>query len=224
MSDYAANAFKQLDGLLTRKHAGCGKDGELPTAPRAPAFPDIQGALTTIMKLTFPSIDADDDRAVSPVIGVILMVAITVILAAVIGAFVLNLGNDIQNTAPQASIQVVDAGDNFDADNMDNGTAMFYINHQQGDDIQFQNLKIVVTAESGNQIANFTAAENWENGPVEITGAGSGEFSTGTQLTVAVADNGTLSGSEWSANTQYTFQFIDQNSGSTVGTSTATLQ
>ena len=31
-----------------------------------------------------------DDSAVSPVIGVILMVAITVILAAVIGSFVLN--------------------------------------------------------------------------------------------------------------------------------------
>jgi len=34
----------------------------------------------------------DDDRGVSPVIGVILMVAITVILAAVIAAFVLGLG------------------------------------------------------------------------------------------------------------------------------------
>ena len=33
-----------------------------------------------------------DDDAVSPVIGVILMVAITVILAAVIGAFVLGFG------------------------------------------------------------------------------------------------------------------------------------
>jgi flagellin-like protein len=42
------------------------------------------------------------DRAVSPVIGVILMVAITVILAAVIGAFVLEIG-DQQETAPNAS-------------------------------------------------------------------------------------------------------------------------
>ncbi|MFT4892012.1 MAG: flagellin-like protein, partial [Halobacteriales archaeon] len=40
-----------------------------------------------------------DDDAVSPVIGVILMVAITVILAAVIGAFVLNIGSS-QDTAP----------------------------------------------------------------------------------------------------------------------------
>ncbi|WP_435346044.1 type IV pilin [Haloarchaeobius sp. HRN-SO-5] len=41
-----------------------------------------------------------DDDAVSPVIGVILMVAITVILAAVIGAFVLNIGGN-QEAAPQ---------------------------------------------------------------------------------------------------------------------------
>jgi len=44
-----------------------------------------------------------EDRAVSPVIGVILMVAITVILAAVIGAFVLGLGDQASSTTPQAS-------------------------------------------------------------------------------------------------------------------------
>lgn len=43
-----------------------------------------------------------DDEAVSPVIGVILMVAITVILAAVIGAFVLDIGGG-QEAAPQAN-------------------------------------------------------------------------------------------------------------------------
>ncbi|UIO98519.1 type IV pilin N-terminal domain-containing protein [Halobaculum sp. CBA1158] len=47
----------------------------------------------------------DDDRAVSPVIGVILMVAITVILAAVIGSFVLGLGNSVQQTAPNANFE-----------------------------------------------------------------------------------------------------------------------
>ncbi|MFD1585530.1 type IV pilin [Halorientalis brevis] len=42
-----------------------------------------------------------EDDAVSPVIGVILMVAITVILAAVIASFVLGLG-DSTNKTPQA--------------------------------------------------------------------------------------------------------------------------
>jgi len=46
-----------------------------------------------------------DKRAVSPVIGVILMVAITVILAAVIGAFVLGFGSQLSSTAPQASFE-----------------------------------------------------------------------------------------------------------------------
>jgi flagellin-like protein len=44
----------------------------------------------------------NDDDAVSPVIGVILMVAITVILAAVIASFVLGLGDTTQTT-PTAS-------------------------------------------------------------------------------------------------------------------------
>ena len=41
------------------------------------------------------------------VIGVVLMVAVVVILAAVIGAFVLGLGGN-QNQAPQTSFSVVD--------------------------------------------------------------------------------------------------------------------
>ncbi|MEZ5334842.1 MAG: type IV pilin N-terminal domain-containing protein [Methanolobus sp.] len=44
-----------------------------------------------------------DEDAVSPVIGVILMVAITVILAAVIAAFVFGMGPPEQ--APQASLR-----------------------------------------------------------------------------------------------------------------------
>ncbi|SEH58119.1 flagellin N-terminal-like domain-containing protein [Halopenitus malekzadehii] len=65
-----------------------------------------------------------EDRAVSPVIGVILMVAITVILAAVIGTFVLGLGDDLQNTQPTAS---------FDFEfNSTNGTT---ISHAGGDTI-----------------------------------------------------------------------------------------
>ena len=72
-----------------------------------------------------------DDRAVSPVIGVILMVAITVILAAVIGTFVRGLGNQVQDTAPQATFSfdfndtgsdfevtaTHDGGDTFNSDN-----------------------------------------------------------------------------------------------------------
>ncbi|RZH67913.1 type IV pilin [Natrinema altunense] len=48
-------------------------------------------------------IGSDEERAVSPVIGVILMVAITVILAAVIAAFVLDMGSSVQQEAQGAA-------------------------------------------------------------------------------------------------------------------------
>jgi len=50
-----------------------------------------------------------DERAVSPVIGVILMVAITVILAAVIGTFVLGLGDNISEE-PRAGASFSQSG------------------------------------------------------------------------------------------------------------------
>ena len=65
-------------------------------------------------------------KAVSPVIGVILMVAVTVILAAVIGTFVTGIGSDVQpsaqagvtfdydGTTDELTVRVIDAG-NVDA-------------------------------------------------------------------------------------------------------------
>lgn len=52
----------------------------------------------------------DENRGVSPVIGVILMVAITVILAAVIAAFVLDLGQS-QSTSASAGVEFDESGD-----------------------------------------------------------------------------------------------------------------
>jgi len=45
-----------------------------------------------------------DEEAVSPVIGVILMVAITVILAAVIAAFVFGMGGNLTEAPPSVSL------------------------------------------------------------------------------------------------------------------------
>jgi flagellin-like protein len=56
-----------------------------------------------------------DEDAVSPVIGVILMVAITVILAAVIGTFVLGLGDRVSQASPNAqfSFDYSESGSNI---------------------------------------------------------------------------------------------------------------
>jgi flagellin-like protein len=74
-----------------------------------------------------------DDRAVSPVIGVILMVAITVILAAVIGTFVLGLGDQVSENAPQASL-------NFDYDTTN---TQVNVTHEGGETLQASNLELV---------------------------------------------------------------------------------
>jgi len=73
-----------------------------------------------------------DDRAVSPVIGVILMVAITVILAAVIGSFVLGIGGQ-QEAAPQASITITE---NTTSSHTDGSVD---ISHRGGDSFTYSN-------------------------------------------------------------------------------------
>ncbi len=66
--------------------------------------------VTKPMKISFEIPDRDD-RGVSPVIGVILMVAITVILAAVIASFVLGFGDSVsQNVQAGADISETDSG------------------------------------------------------------------------------------------------------------------
>lgn len=55
--------------------------------------------------------NANNDKAVSPVIGVILMIAITVILAAVIAAFIFGMAGDITSGHTVAVTAVKEAGD-----------------------------------------------------------------------------------------------------------------
>ncbi|NIB98927.1 type IV pilin [Halobacterium sp. R2-5] len=62
------------------------------------------------MEISFDIPDRDE-RGVSPVIGVILMVAITVILAAVIASFVLGFGDSVsENVQAGADISEKDDG------------------------------------------------------------------------------------------------------------------
>ena len=111
----------------------------------------------------FHGMIADDD-AVSPVIGVILMVAITVILAAVIGTFVLGLGDDLGQTAPQANYDVVgkeeivhDGGDPIPFDQVDNDatTDDLELNDEVGEGNDFT---------AGDDIAEPADGEEFDGG------------------------------------------------------------
>ena len=111
-----------------------------------------------------------DEDAVSPVIGVILMVAITVILAAVIASFVLGLG-DSQDTAPTASFdfEYVEGG-------APNGDAI-QITKSSGDDIDGANLYIRGTNPDPQSFEgpgySSTAAVDGTTYDVTTSGAGS---------------------------------------------------
>jgi flagellin-like protein len=104
------------------------------------------------MKITELFTADEENRAVSPVIGVILMVAITVILAAVIGTFVLGLGDQVQQTSPNANW-------NWDEDTA-SGSPDLNLIHEGGDSVDPARLS--VSADSGS--ANACTGSDWNTG------------------------------------------------------------
>jgi flagellin-like protein len=141
-----------------------------------------------------------DDEAVSPVIGVILMVAITVILAAVIGTFVLGLGDQVQDSQPNANFE-------FDYNPSDTNAAGFEgdgskssdtdadkvdITHDGGEDIDVGNVEVRIadytfdTLDDGSTGSNDYLVSGWTE-------------STSTGDTLTLQDDQADSGSSGSA-------------------------
>jgi len=136
----------------------------------------------------------DTEDAVSPVIGVILMVAITVILAAVIAAFVFGMGPPEQ--APQASLRAsaVTSADNTSA-------SLLKIEHQGGDQVVLADANTRITVE-GEQVT-FAVTDT--------------EFDAGDVFYVAVNNaNAYFAGSNTSSNTYATTTYTIAESGATV--------
>ncbi|MGB9956132.1 type IV pilin [Haloferax prahovense] len=126
--------------------------------------------------MNFKQLLAEDD-AVSPVIGVILMVAITVILAAVIGTFVLGLGDQVGDTAPQASFSF----DYQDASgsNPDNLT----VTHDSGTAIDSENIKL--TASTNFDFITSGTPDGTMNSSKSFADMGvSGDVTAGTSVQV----------------------------------------
>jgi len=135
----------------------------------------------------------EDNRAVSPVIGVILMVAITVILAAVIGTFVLGLGDQVQQTTPRASFGF-DAG-TTDVDAYDGGSLQTVtvdsvtITHESGDTIDSSNLKITVDGNTAYTTQGHTDTDSAGVAIEEVGGTFSGDVSAGSSITIVAASS-----------------------------------
>ena len=108
-----------------------------------------------------------DEEAVSPVIGVILMVAVTVILSAVVGTFALGLGES-QDTAPQAT---------WETKYTDGTSDTLELTHQSGDPMEADRLSVVI---SGSPSTDADGKHKLSDAPFSV----SGEVSAGTSVTV----------------------------------------
>jgi flagellin-like protein len=135
-----------------------------------------------------------DDDAVSPVIGVILMVAITVILAAVIGTFVLGLGDQVSNTAPSASFSFdfesspSQLGDSFGETIGSNG--LLTITHDGGDKISATQLSVSGGAHAGGAWASTpVGASTASMSPTYTSGD---DITAGNSLEYAAASDDTV--------------------------------
>ena len=149
------------------------------------------GGMTTMQLKETLSEFGSDDRAVSPVIGVILMVAITVILAAVIGSFVLGLGDQLDNQGPQVSI-----GAQTGEQTSDQGETLIRINHQNGESLELANLNFALRDSNDNSLQlEFTGdgSSIQDGGGNDLSskftiqlngGTASGALSSGDQLQV----------------------------------------
>ncbi|WP_135821307.1 type IV pilin [Halostella litorea] len=108
-----------------------------------------------------------DDGAVSPVIGVILMVAITVILAAVIGAFVLDLGQGQEgnvNAAVQNDGGTVTLTDSGNADGVYFVSGGSKITGATGDPVKLDSVGASVDM-SGNGTVQVVAYQGTADSP-----------------------------------------------------------
>lgn len=124
----------------------------------------------------------DDEKGVSPVIGVILMVAITVILAAVIGTFVLGLGDSLQQ-APQAQLEA-----------SSNGANSVTISHNGGDALTVADVKVTIGTNSDlsfkDDTSSFSSDEFAVGDSANFTessiSGGSGDDISGSDIQVTV--------------------------------------
>lgn len=89
------------------------------------------------------------DRGVSPVIGVVLMVAVTVILAATIGALVFGLSPGTDATAPIASLSLEPSDDNVT------------VVHDGGDAVDLDEVTLLVDGDEAGDPSGTLASGNW---------------------------------------------------------------
>jgi len=130
-----------------------------------------------------------DDDAVSPVIGVVLMVGITVALASVIGIFV--LGVDTTTTVPDAEVRYDSEPGPTDDWGNDAGESV-HIEHDGGAAVDLEHVTVEYAGAPVSSLSWMTVTEpsgsEWEPGEEYVledpTPGGGGDFASDQQLLV----------------------------------------
>jgi flagellin-like protein len=146
-----------------------------------------------------------NDEAVSPVIGTILMVAITVILAAVIAAFVLGMGTP--QKAPQAQLR-------FTADT----TNGFKISHEGGDSLVTTEEKITIKY-ANNDTALIGYNGEYLNVFISNGGTGNNSITAGNSYT-----NTTIKSGRYATNDILRVQILDVPTGQLIADTKVTVK
>jgi flagellin-like protein len=174
-----------------------------------------------MMKLRHLFRDDDGERAVSPVIGVILMVAITVILAAVIATFVLGLGEQVGSSAPQATFQFSQDNVTYqDADPHTYAATQVVITHQGGATIEGENLRVTVNGDQAwdadgiGTVEDGTSKDGIARMPTNIS-----EASAGTEMRILLVNSDISDGSTIEVNSSAPSFYDQAQSGNVDGLS-----
>ncbi len=121
------------------------------------------------------------------------MVAITVILAAVIGTFVLGLGDQLQSTTPQASFGFDQSTTDITAEDLTATDAQIpvtvtsvTITHESGDTLDANDLAVKVDGKTAYTNAGDPTDSD---GVDEVGGTFSGDVSAGSSISIVAAVN-----------------------------------
>ena len=97
---------------------------------------------------------SNKEDAVSPVIGVMLMLVVTIIIAAVVAAFATGLGNDVESI-PNAALKAT----------VDSSTGVLYLSSISGDRIDLNKVTVTVYDDDDSKLATYF-------NPSELPGVG----------------------------------------------------
>jgi archaeal type IV pilus assembly protein PilA len=99
------------------------------------------------------------EQAVSPVVGVMLMLVVTIIIAAVVSAFAGGLSGS-QTKTPQASFQIKTGWDIKDDGSIDTSAYDFAIEHMGGDPVQTRDTQLItyLTLPNGTVVRHMQSA------------------------------------------------------------------